>query len=65
MISRSFGPLDTRCSATEPEPLSISRLIFRALINGKPAAVGSRFQEVIDDGAQVNVSTIVVFDLRK
>ncbi len=34
-----------------------------ALINGRPAAVRNRFQNVIDNGAQVNVSTIVVFEL--
>jgi len=34
-----------------------------ALIDGKPAAVRNRLQKVIDNGAQVNVSTIVVFEL--
>jgi tRNA(fMet)-specific endonuclease VapC len=34
-----------------------------ALINGRPAAVRSCFQSAIDSGAQVNVSTIVVFEL--
>ncbi len=34
-----------------------------ALINGRPTAVRDRFEKVIDDGAQVNVSTIVVFEL--
>lgn len=34
-----------------------------ALINGKPVAVRNRLQKVIDNGAHVNVSTIVVFEL--
>jgi len=34
-----------------------------ALINGKPIAVRHRFQKAIDAGAQVNVSTVVVFEL--
>ena len=34
-----------------------------ALINGKPALVRTRFQRVVDKGARVNVSAIVVFEL--
>ena len=34
-----------------------------ALINGRPAAVRNRLQDVLDNGAQVNVSTIVAFEL--
>jgi tRNA(fMet)-specific endonuclease VapC len=34
-----------------------------ALINGKPAAVRTRFQRVIRKGARVSVSTIVAFEL--
>jgi tRNA(fMet)-specific endonuclease VapC len=34
-----------------------------ALINGKPAAVRTRFQRVVQKGARVNVSTIVAFEL--
>jgi tRNA(fMet)-specific endonuclease VapC len=34
-----------------------------ALINAKPIAVRHRFQKAINAGAQVNVSTVVVFEL--
>jgi len=34
-----------------------------ALINGKPATVRTRFQKAVGQGAQVNVSTIVAFEL--
>ena len=34
-----------------------------ALINGKPAVVRNRFQKAVASGAQVNVSTIVAFEL--
>ena len=34
-----------------------------ALINGKPVTVRHRFQIAIDAGAQVNVSTVAVFEL--
>ena len=34
-----------------------------ALINGKPVAVRTRFQKAVERGAQVNVSTIVAFEL--
>ena len=34
-----------------------------ALINGKPAGVRFRFQRVIEKGAHVNVSAIVIFEL--
>jgi tRNA(fMet)-specific endonuclease VapC len=34
-----------------------------ALINGRPAAVRTRFQDVIARGADVNVSAVVVFEL--
>jgi tRNA(fMet)-specific endonuclease VapC len=34
-----------------------------ALINGKPAAVRTRFQRVVQKGARVSVSTIVAFEL--
>lgn len=34
-----------------------------ALINGKPAVVRTRFQSAIAAGAQVNVSTVAVFEL--
>ncbi|HEY3130603.1 MAG TPA: type II toxin-antitoxin system VapC family toxin [Acidobacteriota bacterium] len=34
-----------------------------ALINGKPAAVRARFQRALDAGAQINVSTVVAFEL--
>ena len=34
-----------------------------ALINGKPTAVRIRFQDAIARGAEVNVSTVVVFEL--
>ena len=34
-----------------------------ALINGKPVAVRNRLQEVLENGAQVNVSAIVAFEL--
>ena len=34
-----------------------------ALINGKPIAVRHRFQKAIDAGAQINVSTVAVFEL--
>jgi tRNA(fMet)-specific endonuclease VapC len=34
-----------------------------ALINGKPPGVRSRFQSVVDKGGQVNVSSIVIFEL--
>ena len=34
-----------------------------ALINGKPIAVRHRFEKAIEAGAQVNVSTIAVFEL--
>ena len=34
-----------------------------ALINGKPVTVRQRFQRAIDAGAQVNVSTVALFEL--
>src|ERR1700736_5544842 len=34
-----------------------------ALINGKPPGVRSRFRSVVDKGRQVNVSSIVMFEL--
>ena len=34
-----------------------------ALINGKPAIVRNRFQKAVAGGAQMNVSTIVAFEL--
>jgi tRNA(fMet)-specific endonuclease VapC len=34
-----------------------------ALINGKPASVRTRFQRVVSAGAEVNVSTVVAFEL--
>jgi tRNA(fMet)-specific endonuclease VapC len=34
-----------------------------ALINGRPAVVRTRFQDVIARGADVNVSAVVVFEL--
>ena len=34
-----------------------------ALINGKPIAVRHRFHKVIETGAQVNVSSVAVFEL--
>jgi len=34
-----------------------------ALINGKPAIVRHRFQKAVDQGANVNVSTVVSFEL--
>src|SRR5262249_59901717 len=34
-----------------------------ALINGKPAGVRHRFQKVVEKGARVNVSAIVIFEL--
>ena len=34
-----------------------------ALINGKPAGVRHRFQKVLEKGAGVNVSAIVIFEL--
>src|SRR5437870_942165 len=34
-----------------------------ALINGKPTAVRTRFQRIVEKGARVNVSAIVVFEL--
>ena len=34
-----------------------------ALINGKPIAVRHRFEKAIEAGAQVNVSTVAVFEL--
>lgn len=33
-----------------------------ALINGKPGAVRARFLKAVDQGAQINVSTIVIFE---
>jgi tRNA(fMet)-specific endonuclease VapC len=35
-----------------------------ALINGKPPGVRHRFQKVVEKGARVNVSAIVIFELR-
>jgi len=34
-----------------------------ALINGKPSAVRGKFQKAIESGAEVNVSTVVAFEL--
>jgi len=34
-----------------------------ALINGKPAAVRTRFQKAVAKGAQVNLSVVVAFEL--
>lgn len=34
-----------------------------ALINGKPPSVRNRFQSVVAKGGQVNVSSIVIFEL--
>ena len=34
-----------------------------ALINGKPPSVRGRFQSAVDKGGQVNVSSIVIFEL--
>jgi tRNA(fMet)-specific endonuclease VapC len=34
-----------------------------ALINGKPASVRARFQEANESGAEINISTIVAFEL--
>ena len=34
-----------------------------ALINGAPALVRSRFQKAADSGAQINVSSVVTFEL--
>ena len=34
-----------------------------ALINGKPSSVRHRFEKANDDGAQIHVSTITVFEL--
>ena len=34
-----------------------------ALINGKPATVRTRFREAVAGGAQVNVSSVVAFEL--
>jgi tRNA(fMet)-specific endonuclease VapC len=34
-----------------------------ALINGKPSAVRTRFQRVVQKGARVSISTIVAFEL--
>ena len=34
-----------------------------ALINGKPTGVRHRFQKVLEKGARVNVSAIVIFEL--
>lgn len=34
-----------------------------ALINGRPASVRTRFQKVVDGGAEVNVCTVVAFEL--
>ena len=34
-----------------------------ALINGKPVSVRHRFQKAIENGAQVNVSAVAIFEL--
>ena len=34
-----------------------------ALINGKPISVRQKFEKAINDGAQINVSTITLFEL--